>query len=248
MPNDVRARPSQAEGELVPDLRAPSAAAAGPGEPQVTNQVLNIPNALSLVRLAGVPLFLWLVLGPERDGLALIVLMVSGWTDYLDGKLARRWNQISRIGQLLDPLADRLYILSTVYAFTVRGVIPLALAIVLLLRDVVLTAFLPVLRRHGYGPLPVHYLGKAATFNLLYAFPLLLLSDGSGAVATVARPLGWAFTVWGTCLYWWAAVLYGVQVRQLVRADHDGDGAPPASSAPVSSRGGAPGQPKGAPA
>jgi len=241
-------QPTRAEGELVPDLPAPTAAAAGRGEPRVTSQVVNIPNALSLVRLAGVPLFLWLVLGPELDGLALLVLMVSGLTDYLDGKLARRWNQISRIGQLHDPVADRLYILTTVYAFTVRGVIPLVLAVVLLLRDLVLTAFLPVLRRHGYGPLPVHFLGKAATFNLLYAFPLLLLSDGSGTAATVARPIGWAFTVWGTCLYWWAAVLYGVQVRRLVRADRDADGPPPASSAPVASRGGASGQPKGAPA
>ena len=186
---------------------------------RVTSTVVNIPNALSAVRLAGVPLFVWLVLVPEADGWALLVLMVSGWTDYFDGKIARRWNQISRMGQLLDPLADRLYILGTVYAFTVRGVIPLVLTAILLSRDVVLAAFLPLLRRRGYGPLPVHFLGKAATFNLLYAFPLLLLSDGSSPLAAAARPVGWAFTVWGTFLYWWTAVLYARQFRALVVRD-----------------------------
>ncbi|MHB8340280.1 MAG: CDP-alcohol phosphatidyltransferase family protein [Mycobacteriales bacterium] len=183
---------------------------------------MTIPNALSALRLAGVPVFLVLVLGPHADGAALIVLLVSGLTDYLDGKLARLLHQESRLGQLLDPLADRLYILSTIVALTVRGIVPIWLAVVLGSRDLVLVAFLPVLHRLGYGPLPVHYLGKAATFNLLYAFPLLLLAAGHGTLATVARPLGWAFTLWGTSLYWWAAVLYGVQVRQLARAEPAG--------------------------
>jgi cardiolipin synthase len=76
-----------------------------------------------------------------------------------------------------------------------------------------------VLRRHGYGPLPVHFLGKAATFNLLAGFPLLLLGEGDSLVSEVAHAFGWAFAIWGTALYWWAGVLYVVQVRQLVRAD-----------------------------
>ncbi len=208
--------------------RTRSTAAGEAGPAYVTSEIVNIPNALSAFRLAGVPLFLYLVLGPHADGWALLVLMVSGWTDYFDGKLARRWNQISRIGQLLDPLADRLYIISTVFAFTVRGVIPLALAVILLSRDLVILACLPLLRRRGYGPLPVHFLGKAATFNLLYAFPLLLLADGSGPLAAAARPVGWAFTVWGTFLYWWAAILYGRQARLLLRGDSHpgGNGAP----------------------
>ena len=200
--------------------------------PVVTSTVLNIPNALSAVRLAGVPLFVWLVLFPHADGLALLVLMVSGWTDYFDGKLARRWNQISRMGQLLDPLADRLYILGTVYAFTVRGVIPVALTVVLLSRDVILAAFLPLLRRRGYGPLPVHFLGKAATFNLLYAFPLLLLAEGRSPLAAAARPVGWAFTMWGTFLYWWAAVLYARQFRDLIATDRRREDLPAKTSGP----------------
>jgi cardiolipin synthase len=187
------------------------------------DRLLTIPNALSALRLAGVPVFLYLVLGPEADGWALIILMVSGVTDYLDGKLARMLNQTSKLGTLLDPLADRLYIASTLIAMTIRGIVPLWLLIVLVARDVALLATVPGLRRMGFGTaLPVHFLGKAATFNLLYAFPLLLLSTGDNWLATAARPVGWAFAIWGTVLYWWAAVLYGVQYRQLTRAEREG--------------------------
>ena len=144
-----------------------------------TDRIWTVPNALSFLRLLGVPLFLWLILVPEADGWAVVLLMVSGFTDYLDGVLARRLHQISRLGQLLDPLADRLYIIATLLGLALRDIVPWWLVIALLARDVVLAATLPILRRLGYGPLPVHFLGKAATFNLLYAFPLLLLGDGS---------------------------------------------------------------------
>jgi cardiolipin synthase len=188
-------------------------------EQAATDRVLTVPNALSFLRLLGVPLFLWLALGPKADGWAIIVLAISSFTDWLDGKLARLLHQTSRLGQLLDPAADRLYILATVLALSVRHIMPWWLAIVLVARDLVLGLFLPILKRHGYGPLPVHYLGKAATFNLLYALPLLLLGDGHATVNHVARIVGWAFAIWGTALYWWAGGLYAVQVRQLVQAD-----------------------------
>jgi len=180
------------------------------------SRVVTLPNALSMLRLLGVPLFLWLVL-TERDGLAVAVLMVSGVTDYLDGKIARQWNQMSRVGALLDPAADRLYILATLVGLTVRDVVPLWLTLALVGRDVLLATTLPVLRRHGYGPLPVHFLGKAATFNLLSGFPLLLLGEGDSVVSQVAHAFGWAFAIWGTALYWWAAALYVAQVRAVVR-------------------------------
>jgi cardiolipin synthase len=192
----------------------------------VGDRVLTIPNVLSALRVLGVPLFLWLILGPERDGWALIVLMLAGITDYADGWLARRLNQTSRLGQLLDPAADRLYIVATLVGLTVRDVVPLWLTVALLARDVMLTACVPRLRKLGYGPaLPVHYLGKAATFNLLYAFPFLLLSDGSGPgmtnTQTLASVFGWAFAIWGSALYWWAGVLYVIQVRSLSRVEAD---------------------------
>jgi cardiolipin synthase len=150
--------------------------------------------------------------------LAFVVLAVSAFTDYLDGKLARRLHQISRLGQLLDPLADRLYVLSTVVALTVREILPLWFAVLLVGRDVLLLGLVPALRRRGLMVLPVHFLGKAATFCLLYALPLLLLSDGDGTLALLAQVFGWAFAVWGVGLYWWALLLYVEQVRRLSRA------------------------------
>jgi len=187
-----------------------------PAERASVDRVLTVPNALSALRLVLVPVFFWLVVD-EHDGWAVILLGVSGFTDYLDGKLARAWGQTSRLGTLLDPAADRLYILATLIGLTYRDVIPLWLLLALVGRDVVLAGALPVLRRHGYGPLPVHYLGKAATFCLLWGFPLLLLGEWDNAVGSVAHALGWAFAVWGTALYWWAGALYLAQVRSLVR-------------------------------
>lgn len=186
------------------------------------SRVVTLPNALSALRLLGVPLFLWLVL-TERDGLAIAVLMVSGVTDYLDGTIARRWNQVSRVGALLDPAADRLYILATLVGLTVRDVVPLWLTLALVARDLILATTLPVLRRYGYGPLPVNFLGKAATFNLLAGFPLLLLGEGDSPVSQVAYAFGWAFAIWGSALYWWAGVLYVVQVTRVVQAARSED-------------------------
>jgi cardiolipin synthase (CMP-forming) len=178
---------------------------------------MTLPNLLSLIRLAGVPLFLWLLLGPRLDLLALLVLIVSGATDWLDGKLARWLNQYSRVGELLDPAADRLYIVATLVAFVLRQVVPWWIAAALIGRDVVLTLCLPVLRYHGYEPPKVHYLGKAATFSLMYAFPLLLLIQADSAFAWLARPVAYAFTSWGAALYLWAGVLYLCQVVVAVR-------------------------------
>ncbi len=184
------------------------------------DRALTIPNLISVVRLAGVPLFLWLVLGPEADGWALAVLMLSGVSDWLDGFLARKLDQTSKLGQVLDPVADRLYILAVVIGLAWRDVIPIWLAVLLPARDVMLWVLVPFLRTRGYHALPVHFLGKAATFNLLYAFPLLLLGEGEGVVAALADVFGWAFAIWGTGLYWWAGLLYVYQVRKLL-ADRD---------------------------
>jgi len=190
------------------------------------DRIWTIPNLLSALRLLGVPLFLYWVLDTHQDGRAILLLMAAGASDYFDGKIARRFGQFSRLGQLLDPAADRLYILATLLALVARDGLPLWWALALIGRDVLLAGLLPVLRRHGYGPLPVHFLGKAATFNLLYAFPMLLaaLPDRDDVLSTVFRPLGWAFTTWGSALYLWAGVLYAVQVRQLVRADRRAGG------------------------
>ena len=181
------------------------------------SRVLTVPNALSILRLCLLPVFLWLLLGPEADAVAAGVLMFMGVSDYFDGYVARRWNQASKLGALLDPVADRLYILAVVVGFVLRDIIPLWMAVVVPARDVFLWFLVPFLRTRGYSALPVHFLGKAATAALLYAFPLLLLGDGTGALAEVSRVLGWAFAIWGVGMYWWAGVLYAWQVRVLLR-------------------------------
>jgi len=183
------------------------------------DRVWTLPNALSVLRLLGVPLFLWLLLGPEADGWAVAILMVSGFTDWLDGKLARWLDQSSRLGALLDPAADRLYIVSTLIALALREIVPMWLVAVLVGRELVLGITLLVLRRYGYPPLQVHYLGKAATLLLLYAFPGLLLADGTGWLATAIEPFAWAFTIWGTALYVLAGMFYVIQVAGIVRAE-----------------------------
>ncbi|MGI8701431.1 MAG: CDP-alcohol phosphatidyltransferase family protein [Nocardioidaceae bacterium] len=192
----------------------------------LSSRVATVPNLLSAGRLLGVPLFLWLVLGPQQDGWALVVLMVSGFTDWLDGKLARSLNQSSKLGQVLDPLADRLYIVAVVVGLALREIIPLWLAGALLLRDVFLFVLVPLLRTRGASALPVHFLGKAATANLLYAFPLLLLGDGTGGLARAADVLGWAFAIWGTGLYWWAGLLYGYQAALILRTPRSSGAVP----------------------
>ncbi|MDP9434804.1 MAG: CDP-alcohol phosphatidyltransferase family protein [Actinomycetota bacterium] len=197
-------------------MSSTAASAAAPSD-----RILTVPNVLSGLRLLGVPVFLYWTLITEQDGRAILLLMAAGASDYLDGKIARSYHQFSRLGQLLDPLADRLYILATLLALVARDGLPLWWAVALIGRDLFLACFFPVLRKHGYGPLPVHFLGKAATFNLLYAFPMLLaaLPGREGLLATVFRPLGWAFAAWGSTLYWYAGLLYVVQVVRLVRAD-----------------------------
>jgi cardiolipin synthase (CMP-forming) len=172
---------------------------------------------LSVIRLAGVPLFLWLLLGPKADGWALAVLVASGVTDWLDGKLARWLNQTSRFGALLDPAADRLYTLATVVAFVIRDIVPWWVAAILVGRDVLVFICLGILRRAGFGPPEVTYMGKAATFALMYAFPLLLLAQGSSTAATIARPFAFAFAIWGAVLFVWSGLLYVAQTRSALR-------------------------------
>ena len=184
------------------------------------DRVLTIPNGISAARLAGVPVFLWLVLGRRTataDDWAVGLLIAAGLSDWLDGKIARAFNQASRLGQLLDPAADRLYIVATIVALAVRGIIPWWLVAVLGVRELTVGGALAVLRRRaGFGTLQVSLVGKGATLCLLYAFPLLFLGDHPGWGGTLARVIGWAFATWGTVLYWWAAMLYLAQVRSLV--------------------------------
>ncbi len=185
------------------------------------NRIVTWPNALSAARLAGVPVFLWLVVGPqtpEADIIACALLGVAGLSDWLDGKLARALDQVSELGEKLDPAADRLYILAALIGLAVRAIIPWWLLGALIGREFIVAVALLVLRRWTeYGTLQVAFVGKAATLCLMYAFPLLFLGAHGGVAAEVVRVFGWAFAIWGTALYWWAAMLYLTEVKDLVR-------------------------------
>lgn len=179
------------------------------------------PNAMSFLRLLGVPLFLWLLLAQHADVWALVVLIIAGASDWLDGAVARATGQTSRLGALLDPLADRLYIAATVIGLAIRGMIPWWVVIVLAARDLMLLALVPYLRRRGLFALPVTLVGKAATFCLLWGFPFLLLSAQPGAIGQVAAALGWGFSAWGIGLYWWTGISY-VRIAQSLPPIHQG--------------------------
>lgn len=196
--------------------RATDPGASGGTDRAPGDRVLTLPNLISFVRLLGVPLFLYLLLVVHADVAAIVVLAVGGTTDWVDGWIARRLGQVSRLGELLDPLADRLYILATLLGFTARDVVPWQFTAALLARELLLLGSLAVLRRYGYGPPPVHYVGKTATFLLLAAFPVLLLAAAVPGAATVAGAIGWGLAWWGLVLYWVAGALYVVQARQLV--------------------------------
>lgn len=182
------------------------------------DRIFTVPNALSVLRLLLIPVFLWLVLVERADLWGVFVLAVSGITDYLDGVIARRTGQITRVGQILDPLVDRLTIAATLIGLALRDLIPWWLVGLLVLRELVLLALVPALRRHGLTALPVHYLGKAATFALFWGFPFVLVGAGTAQWEQVLGALGWAFVIWGTALYWYAAVLYIDQARRVLRA------------------------------
>ncbi len=182
----------------------------------VSTRVLTVPNILSFFRLLLVPVFLVFIIAGQ-DFLALLVLVFSSITDYLDGVIARRFKQITRLGQLLDPAADRLFIFATLIGLTIRGIIPWWFAAIIIGRDVVLLVLGITLANLGYGPLPVHHLGKAATLCLFYALPIIMIGQAFPGTAFVTNPIGWAFAIWGALLYWWAGAIYLVETSRLIR-------------------------------
>ena len=180
-------------------------------------RVLTIPNVLSVIRLILVPVFLYLLLVRQAYGLSVAILMFSGASDWADGKIARLVaNQSSRLGELLDPLVDRIYMVTVPVGLALAGVVPWWVVAILIGRDAVLAATLPIVRSRGIAALPVTYVGKAATFALMSGFPLILLGQWDSGWSRVVGACGWAFLIWGTYMYLWSAVLYLLQVRLVV--------------------------------
>jgi cardiolipin synthase len=228
------ARPDPARLETAPAAGPPDAGGPNAGAPDSEpnrDRILTIPNGLSVLRLIGVPVFLWLVLGPHLDAWAVVLLIASAATDWLDGKIARAMNQQTKLGEALDPAADRLYIAATLVALAIRNIIPWWLVALLAVRELIVAGALGLLKRKlGFGTLQVSFVGKTATLCLLYAFPLLLLGTYAGNLGEITRIIGWAFAGWGTALYWWAAALYLVQARGLLTGPAPNDDGTPQTS------------------
>ncbi|HEY6801148.1 MAG TPA: CDP-alcohol phosphatidyltransferase family protein [Agromyces sp.] len=186
------------------------------GERAGESRVWTIPNVLSMLRLALVPFFLVLIVIGDYFG-ALVVLVIASFTDLLDGYLARRLGQVTRLGELLDPAADRLYIFAALVGLAANGLVPWWIVVIIVARDVFLLVLGVVLANHGYGPLPVHQLGKVATFALFFGVPVIMLGLAFPAVLPISEPIGWAITLWGAFLYWWAGVIYAIETARVIR-------------------------------
>lgn len=181
------------------------------------DRLLTVPNVLSGLRLALIPVFVYLLLITHADGWALAILIFSGASDWADGKIARLLNQSSKLGEYLDPAVDRLYMVTVPIALGLRGIVPWWIIAVLLARDVLLAAELPLLRTRGITALPVIYVGKAATFALMSAFPMILGGQFDALWSRVVLACGWAFLIWGMYMYLWSFVVYAVQVVLVLR-------------------------------
>ena len=164
------------------------------------SRIFTIPNAISILRGLGIPFFLWSYLHAHNIALSFAILAIGGISDYLDGKLARVLRQESALGELLDPTIDRAYIAAVLIAMAISGALPIWIPFLLIGRDVWLSVMLLIMRGTGGGVFKVTFLGKAATFALLYAFPLILVSSEHGFGRALAI-LGWSFAIWGIALY-----------------------------------------------
>ncbi|CDO88771.1 CDP-diacylglycerol--glycerol-3-phosphate 3-phosphatidyltransferase [Mycobacterium triplex] len=186
-------------------------------EPVPPDRVLTVPNLLSVLRLALIPVFIYVLMFAHANALAVAILIFSGASDWADGKIARTLNQSSRLGVLLDPAVDRLYMVTVPVVLALSGIVPWWFVVTLLARDLLLAATLPLLRSRGLSALPVSYVGKAATFALMSGFPLVLLGTWDALWSRVIGACGWGFLIWGMYAYLWSFVLYAVQMVLVMR-------------------------------
>ncbi len=172
--------------------------------------LLNIPNALTALRALGVPVFLYLFLVAEEPIASFVVIALGGITDYLDGKVARALNQTSDFGAKFDPTVDRLYIAAVIIALAIKDYLPWSLVVAIIARDLILFLVIIYQKLRGIPYFEVSFLGKAATFNLLYAFPFLLLEEVA-VIGPWCFAAGWSFAIWGISLYFYTGIQYLVK-------------------------------------
>jgi cardiolipin synthase (CMP-forming) len=187
--------------------------------PDARNIYMTVPNLISLLRIVSIP-FISLLIAQHKMVAALIVLAISAASDSLDGIIARKWNQVSKIGQILDPIADRLLIFCSILALGWAGIIPWWMLFIVGLRDFILLVLIFVLAQHDYGPLPVHFVGKAGTALLMISITALIFADlWNNMFTQVLHLAALAAGIWGVALYWIAGYIYIRQGVALLRND-----------------------------
>ena len=181
------------------------------------DRILTAPNVITLVRLLCIPVFLWLLFGLHRQTAAAILLAVLGATDWVDGFVARRYGQVSTLGKVLDPTADRLLVGTAVISILVYGAVPLWFGIATIAREILVSAMVILLAALGAARIDVLWVGKAGTFGLMFAYPTFLLADGTAGWQEPIRIIGWVTGLVGLALAWWAAGSYVGPAREALR-------------------------------
>jgi cardiolipin synthase len=179
-----------------------------PEAPDGVDRILTVPNAVSVARLSCIPLFLWLLFGRDQRGDAAILLAVLGATDWVDGYIARRFHQVSTLGKILDPTADRLLLAVGVVAILIDGSVPVVVGVLTIVRESLVGATVLALAALGARRIDVTWTGKAGTFGLLCAYPLFLAGNSDLFWADSADVLAWLCAVPGLVLSYIAVAGY----------------------------------------
>lgn len=178
------------------------------------DRILTVPNLLTVLRLLAIPVLFWLLLGHDDQVGAAVLLGVLGATDWFDGKIARRWDQISELGKLLDPAADRILLFSAAVAIVLDGAVPLWIAVPVLVREPLMFLSVVLLGLLGAKRIDVMWVGKAGTFALMCAFPLFLLGNSGESWAPVCEVAAWVCAIPGLALSLYATAAYVPQARR----------------------------------
>lgn len=193
------------------------------GSEQGTDRILTIPNVITVGRLCLLPVFLWLLFANDDRANAAWLLAALGTTDFLDGYIARHFNQVSELGKVLDPVADRLLLFVGVGGILVDGSVPTWFALAVLVREALVAGATLALAALGARRIDVTWFGKAGTFALMIAFPLFLASESTLGWADQAETFAWIAGLPGLGLSWWAAVLYVPMARNALQDGRGGD-------------------------
>ena len=181
------------------------------------DRIFTVPNVVTMVRLLCIPLFLWLLFGASEQTAAAILLAVLGATDWIDGYVARRFGQVSTLGKVLDPLADRLLVGTAVISILVYGAVPLWFGIATIAREVLVSVMVLALASLGAARIDVLWVGKAGTFGLMFAYPTFLLGYGDASWQEPIKVIAWVTGIVGLALAWYAAGSYIGPARKALR-------------------------------